>query len=373
MDKQHRPNQVTTEYKRYPLPKKVDESKVAIVSAMSTTDVIISTTKLEVKNDFEKGKDNNNDLIKENQQRTVEKVAPQIEKPKKIPVIEQSVKYEPVRTAVPRTRPPMPTPDLEGRPVVLATHLVPSLPIGLFEVLAEAIEAATGKAVVLLHESRYDRPVAKDVADIAILPAGEQWEDGNLLPVSFVFEHRLNKNFSPGVYADVVVATDRAPHVENIMDLRGHRCALPDRRRTIGAATLLFNHLRAKGEGPAFFGNTLDAHSQVSALQMVAGKQVEVCILESPVIRFHRKSLPGVYSLHILSSLGPLPPYPIMVNKNMSTAIVNKIKEYLLKIRHDTEWIEKFAPYSVLGFTEYTKSLYDVQEIKSVATSAPYY
>jgi hypothetical protein len=44
---------------------------------------------------------------------------------------------------------------------------------------------------------------------------------------------------------------------KNIMDLRGHRCALPDRRRAIGAATLLFNHLRAKGEGPAFFGNTL--------------------------------------------------------------------------------------------------------------------
>jgi hypothetical protein len=45
---------------------------------------------------------------------------------------------------------------------------VPSLPIGLFEVLAEAIEAATGRAVVLLHESRYDRPVAKDVTDIGM-------------------------------------------------------------------------------------------------------------------------------------------------------------------------------------------------------------
>ena len=61
-----------------------------------------------------------------------------------------------------------------------------------------------------------------------------------------------------------------------------------------------------------------DAVSQVSALQMVAGKQVEVCVLESPVIRYHRKSLDGVYSLHMLSSLGPLPPYPIMVNKKMS-------------------------------------------------------
>ncbi|KAJ8681404.1 hypothetical protein QAD02_017191 [Eretmocerus hayati] len=293
--------------------------------------------------------------------------------PEKVPVIEQ-LPYEPVRTAVPRTRPPRPGPaNVNARPIVLATHLVPSLPMGLFELLAEAVEAATGQPCVLLHESRSDRPVASHIVDLAILPVGMEWEGGNLLPLSFVFEHRLNKNFSPGVYADVVVATDRAPHVEDIMDLRGHRCALPDRRKALGATTLLFNHLRSKGEGPAFFGNTLDANSQISALQMVAGKQVEVCILESPVIKYHRKSLPGVYSLYILSSLGPLPPYPIMTNKNMPADTANKIKEYLLNVRLDSEWLEKFAPYSVLGFATYNKSLYDIQEMKAVVTSAPYY
>ncbi|XP_014215985.1 uncharacterized protein LOC106644825 [Copidosoma floridanum] len=281
--------------------------------------------------------------------------------------------HQPMKTAVPRTHPPKQPPVLDCRPIVLATHLVPSLPVGLFDVVAEAIEVATGKPVVLLHESRTDRPVAKDVVDIAILPAGESWEDGKLLPVSFVFEHRLNKTFSPDVYADVVVATDRAPHVEDIMDLRGHRCALPDRRRKIGASTLLFNHLRAKGEGPAFFGNTLDANSQVSALQMVAGKQVEVCVLESPVIKYYRKSLPGVYSLHILSSLGPLPPYPVMVNKNIPDEIIEKITDYLLGLCRDTEWMEKFGLYSVLGFAEYSKSNVEVQNIKSMPTSVPYY
>lgn len=50
---------------------------------------------------------------------------------------------------------------------------------------------------------------------------------------------------------------------------------------------------------------------------MVAGKQVEVGILESPVLKYHRNSLPGVESLHILTSLGPLPPYRIMVHKEM--------------------------------------------------------
>ncbi|KAL7289650.1 hypothetical protein TKK_0016379 [Trichogramma kaykai] len=294
------------------------------------------------------------------------------EKPKRLPVIEPTPS-KPVDPAVPRTRAPPPAPSFAERPLVLATHLVPSLPVGLFEVVAEAIEAAVNRPVVIVHEARRDRPVAKEVVDIAILPTDSSWEDGRLLPIGFVFEHRLNKDFSPAVYADVVVATDRAPHVEELLDLRGHRCALPDRRSSRGVSALLFNYLRLKGEGPSFFGNTLDASSHVSALQMVAGKQVEVCVLESPVIRFHRKTLPGVYSLHILSSLGPLPPYKIFANKRMPPETVDKIEKYLLQIRQDTEWLEKFTPYSVLGFAEYSNKLGEIPEIKSVPTSAPYY
>lgn len=51
---------------------------------------------------------------------------------------------------------------------------------------------------------------------------------------------------------------------------------------------------------------------------MVAGKQAEIGILESPVIKCHKNTLPGIDSLHILMSLGPLPPYRIMARKTLS-------------------------------------------------------
>lgn len=51
---------------------------------------------------------------------------------------------------------------------------------------------------------------------------------------------------------------------------------------------------------------------------MVAGKQAEIGILESPVIKCHKNTLPGIDSLHILTSLGPLPPYRIMARKTLS-------------------------------------------------------
>lgn len=79
---------------------------------------------------------------------------------------------KPVNVPVPRT---LSSPiskksfNIDQRPLVLTTHLVPSLPIGLFEIIGAIIEAATNTPVVLLHESRIDRPVAEDIVDIGIL------------------------------------------------------------------------------------------------------------------------------------------------------------------------------------------------------------
>lgn len=280
---------------------------------------------------------------------------------------------KPSNVAVPRKYSPLPTPLLSERPIVLATHLVPSLPISLFEVLVEAIEVAIEKPVVILHEPRNNRPVAKEVTDIAILPASNDWEDGELLPASFCFKHNLNKNNSPCVYADVVIATDCASHIESITDLRGHRCSLPDRKKKVGVATLLFNYLYMKGEGPAFFGNTLDTDTHLDSLQMVAGKQAEMAILESPIIACHKNTLPGINSLQVLTSLGPLPPYRIMVKKTLPDILKRKIAAYLLNINQDTEWKDKFAPYGVTGFTKNSETFYELDDTKNVVTSAPYY
>lgn len=321
-------------------------------------------------------KENNVSTINEAEKASVENTGTQTDSPvrsKMIPVMNKYAACEPSNVAVPRSRPPLPAPFLNQRPLVLATHLVPSLPIAIFEIFAQAIEVATEQPVVLLYESRSDRPVAKGITDIAILPASKDWDDGELLPVSFCFKHHLNKENSAFVYVDVVLATDRAAHVEDIMDLRGHRCSLPDRQKQIGAAALLFNHLHTRGESPSFFGNTLDANTQVAALQMVAGKQAEVGVLESPVIRCHKNALPGVESLHILTSLGPLPPYRIMVNKTLSDVLVRKITTYLLNIDQDKEWVERFAPFGITSFAKNSAEFYHLGNMKSVVTRVPYY
>ncbi|KAK0178606.1 hypothetical protein PV327_007484 [Microctonus hyperodae] len=298
---------------------------------------------------------------------------------KKIPILDPvtASSNKPVNVSVPRT---LSSPisrkslNIDQRPLVLTTHLVPSLPIGLFEIIGAIIEAATNTPVVLLHESRIDRPVAEDIVDIAILPSNKEWPNGILLPIGIVFEHRFNKHKTPGVYADIVVAKEIAQNIEDIIDLRGHSCAVPDRYRKVGTAGLLFNYLKSKGENPSFFGNLLDTDTQVVTLQMVAGKQAEVGVLEAPVINCHKHTLTGVNSLFILDSLGPLPPYQIMINpKQINTKHREQIEKYLLNVQFIEDWIVRLKPYGILGFAEYSKDNYDIEDIKSVVTSVRYY
>lgn len=59
----------------------------------------------------------------------------------------------------------------------------------------------------------------------------------------------------------------------------------------------------------------VDGNSQLDVLHMVANKQAEVGVLEAPVIRCQKLAVIGAEFLHILASLGPLPPYRIMINK----------------------------------------------------------
>ncbi|KYN08212.1 PREDICTED: uncharacterized protein LOC108775882 [Cyphomyrmex costatus] len=290
-----------------------------------------------------------------------------------IPIIE---KVELTRDVIDARKfwPPMSAPNFNEHHLVLASHhLVPSLSFGLFEMFAEIIEVVTKKPVVLLHESRDNRPIAAEIADIVILPAAETWNDGVLLPASFVFEHRLNKDKSANLYADVIVAKDRAPHIQDIMDLRGHRCAVPNNRHQFSAAGLLFNYLYSKGENMMFFGHVLDGRTQMEVLEMVAGKQAEIGILESSVIRCNKYNVHGADSLHILTSLGPLPPYRIMIKNTLANQLAKELTAYLLNIDKNEEWLKRLSPYGVIGFAKNSMDYYNLVDKKCVETNVPYY
>ncbi|KAL0102250.1 hypothetical protein PUN28_018649 [Cardiocondyla obscurior] len=277
-----------------------------------------------------------------------------------------------------RPWPVLSAPNFEDPHIVLATHhLVPSLPIELFEIFAEMIEVVTKRPVVLLHECRENRPIATEIVDIAILPPDETWDDSVLLPASFVFEHPLNKDKKANVYVDIIVQNDRALHIQDFIHLRGHRCAISHKRNRLTPAGLLENHLRSKGENMLFFGNVLDVRTQLNVLEIVLNKQAEAGIMESPVMRYHLLPERITDSIHVLASMGPLPPYRIMINKKMlvnpADNLIKKLTTYLLNVSQDENWTTRLSPYNVIGFAENSIDRYCDLNKKSIVTKTPYY
>lgn len=50
-----------------------------------------------------------------------------------------------------------------------------------------------------------------------------------------------------------------------------------------------------------------------------------------------------------------------------------KITTYLLNINQDKEWIDRFAPFGITRFATNFEKLYNLDSVKSVVTSVPYY
>ncbi|KAL0115694.1 hypothetical protein PUN28_010908 [Cardiocondyla obscurior] len=260
--------------------------------------------------------------------------------------------------------PPISLPNFKGFQTVLAIHhLAPSLPIGLFEVFAEIIEVVTKTPVILALECREDRSIATNYVDIAVMPPDENWDDGELLPASFVFEHPLNKDKEANVYVDIILTKERIPYHNNIMDLRGRKWAIPHKRNQLTPSGLLFDHLHSENENMIFFDdNKLDVRTQLDVLELVLNKKAEVGIMESPVLKYHLLPEHLINSIHIFASMGPLPPYRIMVNKktigNPKLHLIEKLTTYLLKVNQYKEWKERLSLYGVVGFAKNSMDLY---------------
>ncbi|CAG0908823.1 unnamed protein product [Cyprideis torosa] len=59
---------------------------------------------------------------------------------------------------------------------------------------------------------------------------------------------------------------------------------------------------------------------------------------------------------------GPLPPYAVLVNKNMSAETRDAVKSALLKMNEQEGWKEKLMRYSVVGFKEITPDIFQEEE-----------
>ncbi|KAI9562702.1 hypothetical protein GHT06_010156 [Daphnia sinensis] len=256
-------------------------------------------------------------------------------------------------------------------PLRIITYLVPGLSVELFENVSQYLESSLGKETMLFYESRFigpqsDRidPFKTKVADIAFITGAayqklvkEDNKDWELLPVGGVYSH-LTKGETAGYYADVIIHKNSKERIKDFLDLRGANWATNNPCSTSGHFIML-KALKEYGENPSFFGSVLNSGSHLNSIQMVASRKADVASVDSNVLAFAMTKNPALaHDLHIFTSIGPLPPYPIMVRSSMTAEEKKAICDALLHLENVAPWNKLCADLRLLRFVKIDKDIY---------------
>ncbi|KDR08778.1 uncharacterized protein LOC110839251 isoform X2 [Zootermopsis nevadensis] len=229
----------------------------------------------------------------------------------------------------------------------IITYMCPSHPVELYELILQYLEEETGCEASLLYESRSpgqlsDRldPFTDDSADIGFSTASAyvklldtQNKYVELLPVTAVFDHPKKTEGVKGYYSDVIIHVDGRKRVKEFLDLRGCRLAYSD-EDSLSASKVILKTLKELGENASFFGDTLRSGSHLNSIHMVLTKQAEAAAVDANTLAYNKKYLQdGGKDIQVLESIGPLPPYPIIVNNRIDGEHKGCLQCYFKKLR----------------------------------------
>jgi phosphonate transport system substrate-binding protein len=262
-----------------------------------------------------------------------------------------------------------PSPGASRAPLRILSYLAPSLPEGLFELVAEAIASRTGGRVTVDFETSVSGPVpetdpfASGRADAAFVcgpsyallrSAGAPVE---IVPAAPVFDDPRNAG-RPVYFSDVVVRRDHPARA--LEDLRGAVWTYNDRQSLSGWHRML-NRLEAAGLGAPehFFSRLLPSGAHVRSIDLVSRSEADVSAVDSNVLLLERRRNPHLDGrLRVLESWGPSPIQPVLVRSALDPALKVSIADTLLALHLDTKRQARLAAFGVLRFAAVNEATY---------------
>jgi phosphonate transport system substrate-binding protein len=260
----------------------------------------------------------------------------------------------------------------------IATYMAPRLPVEYFETVQQYLEEKLKIRTYLVYETRSegptglkDNPFVHGELDIAFVSNSSYSElvesngsHAELLPVSSVHAHARGDNV-PGYFSDVIVHAESKELVKEMLDLRGCRWAFSSPKSHSGNIIAL-KTLKLLGENASFFGNILPSGSHINSIRMVADRQADAAAVDANCLALYLDKYPDLKDdLLVLESLGPLPPYPILVRSDLPADLKHKISQALLNMHREPAWAKKLATFKVRQFGANSADTYRQDSDKS--------
>ncbi|XP_022103895.1 uncharacterized protein LOC110986379 [Acanthaster planci] len=257
----------------------------------------------------------------------------------------------------------------------LITYLAPSIPLEYFEVLKEYLEEKLDCYVYLLCESRWSGPPDDRVdpfttgdADIGFVCAptfqrmhSKSSSKAALLGVApaHITPHGSDL---PVYYTEVVVHKDNCDRFKRFEDLRGSVWAYNDAHSLSGYWITRLELEKMAESTTTFFNKTLQSGSHLKSIEMILDKTIDGTGIDSNVLAFQMKAHPKLKDkLHVVTSWGPLPVYPGVVNSELPEDLKKSITGHLLNMHQEPKWQAKLNDYMVSKFVPVTLNQYQLE------------
>lgn len=258
----------------------------------------------------------------------------------------------------------------------LINYLSPGLPVELFEAIEDYLEEETGLETSLLYESRWsgppkDRkdPFTLDEVDIGFMSSTEflrmvreRNQHVELCGAGAVFGHSKNVKGRPYYYTDIVISAANKLKYKDLHDIRGHSLAFSS-QKSPSSAMMVLGTLKKMGFNSSFFSNLQETGSHIASIESLLDHRVTAAAVDSNVLfnylakHPHQKDL-----LHVFTSFGPLPSYPIVLNSGLPDDLKAKITDSLLKMSKKNNWSKRLLAFNITEFVPIDMSLYDLEQ-----------
>lgn len=162
---------------------------------------------------------------------------------------------------------------------------------------------------------------------------------------------------APLYYSDVIVRRE-SPYA-SFEDLRGCRWAYNERASHSGY-NLVYYSLLQRGEGPEYFGQTLETGAHTQSLRAVLDGEADATALDSHLLDVLLHEQPELASrLRVVEMLGPSTIPPLVITKRLNSELKRDVQAILLTMHHDPQAASQLSRGRIARFAPITDEHYD--------------
>jgi phosphonate transport system substrate-binding protein len=253
----------------------------------------------------------------------------------------------------------------------VASHLAPGVR-PLYAFLAERLADRLGRQAAFTVADSYAR-CARDIDDVCFVCSVPYllFADADRMAMEVVAAPVLmgdRYGGRPIYFSDVVVRADS--QFECFADLRGAVWAYNEPFSHSGYI-VVWHHLVSIGEGPGFFGRTVEAGFHSEALRMVADGRVDAAAIDSQVLAIELRDRPELAGkVRLIGAIGPSTIQPVVASRSrlspadrrtLVAELVGLAEDPRARPLMDAAFVERFVGMDGSGYDDIRRMLRRVQ------------